>query len=400
MPLQFQRASQFQIEQLSDWDFTSEFDFKQKPCCLTFEPQTSHLFIGDAGGNLYCHDVRTGAKLATFRWHKNPVVAVGCFQNSLYSFDILQNLVSWNLNTLQVDRVYSLTIHGGMPLFINTERVRESCKKYKPGDLVDVSWVRHSTDGNATQMTRKIPLWTVASAKFTHSGKYLIFGVNNYPEPFPRRAFQKLYTIDVETSSLVREFDWATFFGFQDCWEIDGFAISRDDTQLAASGLHIIYSSEGDWSNCQELIHQWCINDGAEICVYKYNDFLYGPSNHKIIDLAFSPNMNQLLIYREGFLSLWNVPSPESRRLIVDENDCSHSEFLYLRGVFDWSPVSNLVAFGSPEGILRFVDIDTTEILFEQQVDRSAIQQVHFSQNGEFLAVYSKDLVFEIWYIL
>jgi hypothetical protein len=58
-----------------------------------------------------------------------------------------------------------------------------------------------------------------------------------------------------------------------------------------------------------------------------------------------------------------------------------------------------VVAFGSPEGVLRFVDIATVEILFEQQVSQAPIQQVLFSQKGEFLAICFEDSMVEVWSI-
>lgn len=381
--MEFQKLSQFQSEQL--------------PWCLTFSPQAPHLFIGDAAGNLLCHDVMNGARLTTLHWHEHPVVAVGCYQNDLYSFDQLQNLVCWNLSTFKVNRTYPLTMQGGMPL--NTTPQQQ--KNYRKGDLVEVSWLQRSVNGNYIKLTKLVPLWTVATARFTHGGRYLIFGIDAHPEAFyTSRGVSTLYMIDVETGSLVRGFDWEAFFSCRDVGSIDAIAISRDDTQLAASGLDIIYSSEGDWSNSRELIHQWCIDDGAEVCGYEYDAYLYRPSDHERIDLAFSPDMSQILCSRQGWISLWNVPSPESRLLLVADEECNYHELpLHLPGVFDWSPVSNLVAFGSPEGLLRFIDIAAVEILFEQRVSQAAIQQVLFSKNGEFLAVYSQDLTFEIWSI-
>jgi WD40 repeat protein len=377
-----------------DFHPLSQFQSEQLPWSLTFHPQAPHLFIGDAAGNLLCHDVMNGARLTTLQWHEHPVVAVGCYQNELYSFDQLQNLVSWNLSTFQVNQTYSLSMPGGMPW----NSTPQQQKNYSKGDLVEVSWLHKSVNGNYMKLTKLVPLWTVATARFTHGGRYLFFGVDAHQKA--SYGVSTLYMIDVETGSLVREFDYSAFFSCRDVGSIDAIAISRDDTQLAASGLDVIYSSEGDWSNSQELIHQWCIDDGEQVCAYEYDACLYRPSAHEKIDLAFSPDMGQILCSRQGWLSLWKVPSPESRRLLVADENCNYQSLpIHSPGVFDWSPVSNLVAFGSPSGLLKFIDIATVEILFEQQVSQTAIQQVLFSQNGEFLAVYSEDLTVEIWSI-
>jgi len=381
--MEFQKLSHFQSEQRIE--------------CLTFCPQGSRLLIGDAVGDLFCHDVTNGARLMTLRGHEHPVVAVGCCQNDLYSFDQLQNLVTWDLSTFQIKQTYSLTMQGGMPLNTNPQQQTT----YTKGDLVEVSWVQSSGDGNHAKLTKQVPLWTVAIARFTHNGRYLIFGVNAHPQAFyTSRGVSALYMIDVATGSLVRTLDWEAFFGCRDVGSIDAIAISRDDTQLAVSGLDIIYSTEGDWSNSRELIHQWCLEDGAEVCGYEYDPYLYRPSDHERIDLAFAPDMRQILCSRQGWLSLWHVPSPESRRLLVADEECNSQELpLHLPGVFDWSPGSNVVAFGSPEGVLRFVDIATVEILFEQQVSQAPIQQVLFSQKGEFLAICFEDSMVEVWSI-
>lgn len=383
MPLQFQRVSQLQVEHL--------------PCSLAFQPQTPHLLIGDTAGNVSCHDVTNGARLATLQWHQYPVVAVGYYQNALYSFDQLQNLVAWNLDTLQVNQIHSLTMQGNMPE--NTHPQQK--KNYRKGDWVEVSDWQRGIDGEYIKLTKLVPLWTVATAHFTHRGNYLFFGVNAHPDVLYGKGFATLYMVDVETGALVRTFDWEAFFSCREVGSIDAIAISRDDTQLAASGLDVIYSSVGDWSNSQELIHQWCIQDGTEVCCYEYFPDLYNPHDHERIDLAFSPDRSQLLIAREGWLSLWNVPSPESHALVVTDMESNYHELpLHSPGVFNWSPISNLVAFGSPAGLLRLIDIAAAEILFEQQVSQAAIQQVQFSQTGEFLAIYSQDLTFEIWHIL
>lgn len=382
MKLEFQRLSQLQVEHL--------------PFSLTFRPQAPHLFIGDATGNLYCHDVTSGTRLATLQWHKHPVVAVRCYKNNLYSFDQLQNLVSWDLSTLQVNQTYSLEMQGNRP----ENTIPPQPENYRKGDLVEISYLQRDVDGKYIKLTKSVPLGTVATACFTHSGRYLIFGVDAHPNVIYSKGFSTLYMIDVETGSLVRKFDWEAFFSCEDVGAIDAIAISKDDTQLAASGLDVIYSTVGDWSNSRELIHQWCINDGAEVCCYEYDPYLYTPHEHKKIGLAFSPDMKQLLTNRVGNLCLWNVPSPESRNLIITDEDYNYYELpLHTPGVFDWSSVSNLVAFGSAEGMLRFIDVATVKILFEQKVSQAAIQQVGFSQNGEFLAAYSKDLTFEIWHI-
>jgi len=322
-------------------------------------------------------------------------MALGYHQNDLYSFDQLQNLISWDLSTFQVKQTYSLTMQGGMPL--NT--TPEQQKNYREGDLVEVSGLQSRRDGNYTKLAKQVPLWTVATAHFTHSGRYLIFGVNSHPQAFyTSRGVAALYMIDVATGSLVREFDWEAFFSCQDVGSIDAIAISRDDTQLAVSGLDIIYSTEGDWSNSRELIHQWGLEDGAEVCGYEYDAYLYRPSDHERIDLAFAPDLSQILCSRQGWLSLWQVPSPGSHCLLVSDEECNSQELpLHLPGVFDWSPVGSLVAFGSPEGCLRFVDIATAEILFKQQVSQAPIQQVLFSQKGEFLAICAQDSTVEIW---
>lgn len=82
--------------------------------------------------------------------------------------------------------------------------------------------------------------------------------------------------------------------------------------------------------------------------------------------------------------------------------DVDDAQFYYdaEQGVFDWSPIGSLVAFGSLGGKLKFVDISTGDMLFEQQVSDAAIQQVKFSSDGKLLALYSQDLTCEVWRIV
>jgi WD40 repeat protein len=324
--MKFERLSQIQID--------------RSPSCLSFQLHTSYIFSGDAAGNIYCHDLNNGTKVATLKCHQHCIVAIGFYQNYLYSFDKLQNLVAWDLDTFQVARIFSLSIQGTS---------------------------------------------TVEIASFTHNGRYLIFVAH------PNRP---LYKIDVETGILDREFDWGGFFATHDEGSISSFAISRDDTQLAVGGEDRIYSSIGELSCITTNIHQWCLDDGAEICSYYHEYYRNWPEIPDSFDLAFSPDGREILVY-DGAACLDAVPPPESRRLIITDN---RSISLYSSGVFDYSPVANLVASASG-GYIYLFDLNRDEPIFERQISQAAIQQVLFSQNGEFLAVYSEDLTFEVWQI-
>jgi WD40 repeat protein len=246
---------------------------------------------------------------------------------------------------------------------------------------------------------------TSKTSRFTDDGRYLFFCVDDSHGVNPN-----IYKIDVTTGSLVCSFNWEDFYRSEDddfyTGTIDAIAISRDGKQLAASGcitFYEIYYDAGfsypDWTHSRELVHQWLIEDGVEVCCYEYNDYILGPCTHERIDLAFSPEIHQLLVESEGEQRLWNVPKAVGERIILDVDD---AQFYYdaQQGVFDWSPIGFLVAFGSLSGKLKFVDISTGEILFEQQVSDAAIQQVQFSSDGRLLALYSQDLTCEVWRII
>lgn len=383
--MEIQRVSQWQVQQ----SITS----------LTFQAGTSHLFTGNQAGNIHCYDFKGGVEVATLMWHKSPVVAIECCENYLYSFDKLQNLACWNINTLQIERTHSL------------------CMEKVPSHGLSV---RYNPSSSAP--------WTVEFAQFTPNGKHLIFGIHSHRR-HTTEGLDTLYMVDTKAASLVRTFEFGLGYG-TDVVHIDAIAISKDGTQLAASGLNIYFSVDpGDWTHCNELIDHWCIEDGESVCVYEYSSYLDRPSQHTRIDLTFSPDNQKILLSKgEGifnYLSLWDVPSLQSRRLIVREDleDLEEKTLLLTSpGIFEWSPTDDFVAFGSPDGLLRLVDIKQAAILskrlfsqsaigqsdqvkkvtvlFEQQFSQSAIKQLRFSQSGEYLALSSEDLMLKVCQIL
>jgi WD40 repeat protein len=337
----------------------SQWKNKHPILSLSFQPKTSTIFIGDKLGNIHCYDFKGGLEISTFKSHKYPIMAIEFCGDHLYTFDQLQNLVSWNLETLQPKKTHSLCIQGW-------EREKNTWPK---------------PDLNAP--------WTVATALFTSDGKYLVFGVNSAPGG-GFSGFDKLYSIETGTASLTREFEFST----RDVGLIDSIKISRDNTQLSASGLEAVYDSLEVCSAYCEYIYQWCIESAEKVCTYVYNP-LFRLNEHEKINLAFSPDTKQILSSSKSYSSLWNVPPLDSRELtVLDEKE------LFLHGVVDWSPVDNsLVAFGSSSGFLTLIDIAEDEILFEERVSQSEIQKICFSHTGEFLAVSYQDLTFEIWEI-
>jgi WD40 repeat protein len=353
MKLNLRRLSQWQVQhQISSF---------------IFHPKKENILIGDKLGNINICDFKSGKKLVTQNFHRSPVIAMEFCGDYLYTLDKLQNLVSWDLETSQSEQTHSLCMKGW--------------------ENRGISWPKTASG---------IP-WTVATALFTSDGKNLIFGVNSAPRA-EFSGFSTLYLIETQTASLLREFEFITW----DVGTIDSIAISRDNTQLAASGLDVIYSSVGDWSACSEHIHQWCIKTAELVCKYAF-DPIFSPSEHEDISLVFSADTRKVLSFSESYSNLWNVPPLDSRDLtVVDERE------LFLSGVADWSPVSNLVASGSLGGHLTLVDmaefenqvdIAEVEILFEERIFQSEIQQIRFSRTGEFLAVFCKDLTFEVWQI-
>jgi WD40 repeat protein len=380
MQLQFQRLLQFQVELLAD-SSSSPIQLS----CLFLDTQAPHLYLGDTNGNLHCYDVGNGKKLSVLQWHQHPIVAIGRYQSCLYSFDRVQNLAVWDLSTLEVIQTYHLA------------QIKELSNRSYKYDL------HHSFE--KIYGVESVGFSTSKTSRFTDDGRYLFFCVDNLHGVNPN-----IYTIDVTTGSLVRSFNWEDFYRSKDddfyTGEIDAIAISRDGKQLAASGcitFYAIYYCENtsypDWTHSRELIHQWSIEDGAEVCCYEYNDHIGGPSAHERIDLAFSPETHQLLAESEGEQRLWNVPKALGERISLDVDD---AQFYYdaEQGVFDWSPIGSLVAFASLGGKLKFVDISTGDILFEQQVSDAEIQQVKFSSDGKLLALYSQDLTCEVWQIV
>ncbi|MGG6296582.1 WD40 repeat domain-containing protein [Leptolyngbya sp. AN02str] len=376
--MEIQRVSQWQIQQ----SITS----------LAFQAGTSRLFTGNQAGNIHYYDFKGGLEVATLQWHKSPVVELSCCENYLYSFDKLQNLACWNINTLQVERTHTLSIEN-IPIYGRTA-------------VQDYS------------STSSVP-WTVEFAQFTPNGEYLIFGIYQLPRNIFTKVLSTLYMVDTKTASLVRTFDW----GLCGDGHIDTIAISKDGTQLAASGLDIHFSSLGEPLVYHELIYQWCIEDGECVCNYGY-DPIDKPGEHTRIGLAFSPDNQKILLSQGdgiGGLSLWDVPPLESRCMPVRAEYWENRLFLDSSGIVDWSPTNDFVALGSPDGFLRFVDIENAAILskppfswsaeqsvhiknvavlLEQQVFQSGIEQLWFSQTGEFLALSSQDLMLEVWQIL
>ncbi|UBF30189.1 hypothetical protein K9N68_39320 (plasmid) [Kovacikia minuta CCNUW1] len=366
--MEIQRVSQWQVQK----SITS----------LAFQAETSCLFTGNQTGNIHCYDFKGGSEVATLQWHKSPVVAIKCCEDYLYSFDKLQNLACWNINTFQIERTHTYSSTSSLPWTVEVE-----------------------------------------CAKFTPNGKYLIFGIYSLPRNITQGS-STLYMVDTKTTSLVRTFEWGLWSNV-DVGHIDTIAISKDGTLLAASGLNINFSAyDGDWSGCRELIDQWCIEDGESVCIYEHDFYLFRPSEHIRIDLAFSPD-NQKILFSQGEgiggLSLWNVPPVESRRITVSAEHSGNMLLLDSPGIFDWSPTKDFVAFGSPNGFLRFVDIENAAILskptfpqsveqtvhirnvailFEHQCSQLAIDQLCFSQTGGYLALSSQDLMLQVWQIL
>lgn len=379
--LEIQRISQWQVQQ----SITS----------LTFQAGTSRLFTANQTGNIHWYDFKGDVEVATLKWHKSPVVAIECCENYLYSFDKLQNLACWNINTLQIERTHTLSIEN-VPIYGRTA-------------------AQSSTGYNSTL---SVP-WTVEFAQFTPNGEYLIFGIYQLPRNIFTKALSRLYMVDTKTASLVRTFDW----GLYGDGHIDTIAISKDGTQLAASGLDIYSSSLGEPLIYHELIYQWCIEDGECICNYGY-DPIDTPSEHTRIGLAFSLDNQKILLSQGdgiGGLSLWNVPPLESRHMTVRAEYWENRLFLDSSGIVDWSPTNDFVAFGSPDGFLRFVDIENAAILskppfswsveqsihiknvavlLEQQVSQSGIEQLWFSQTGQYLALSFQNLMLQVWQIL
>jgi WD40 repeat protein len=347
------------LQRVSQWKMT------QPITSLAFQHQTLHVFTGDVSGNISCYDIYSGDRLVVLEWHNSPVMAMVFAGDYLYSFDRLQNLVCWDVQTCQIERIHSLSIPAWMP-----ERLRASAP--------------HPA--------------TVAMAMFTATGDRLIYGVDSHPDSFTSGC-SSLYLIDIKTASIVGEFNSDRFFANLDVSSIDKIAISGDDRQLIASGLDIIYDSIGDWSYCREFIYQWCLDDGAEICTYEYNNYLYGPSNHRLIDIVFSPDDRQIFSAADGELYSWQVPPATSRELTIADDEAK-LEFSSYEGIFDLSPnFANLIAFGSSNGYLRFIDLVESETIFEQRISQSKIEHLRFSHTGEFLAVCTKNLIVEVWQV-
>lgn len=396
MQLQFQRLLRFQIELLSD-SSSSPIQLS----CLFLDPQAPHLYLGDTCGNLHYYDVSSGKKLSVLRWHQQPIAAIGRYQNCLYSFDRSQHLTAWDLSTLQVIQTYDLA---------QIMKLSDRSYGYNLHDSFEKIYGARDASGFSSSKT----------SRFTDDGRYLFFCVDDSHGVNPN-----IYTTDVTTGSLVRSFNWEDFYRSKDddfyTGTIDAIAISRDGNQLAASGYLTFYAlyydggfSYPDWTHSRELIHQWSIEDGVEVCCYEYDAYAAGV--HERIDLAFSPEGHQLFVKAKDGQSLWNVPkvvgdflitngeaTPTEtlrERIILDDADAHAQWFVAEQGVFDRSPIGSLVAFGSPGGKLKFVDISTKAILFEQQVSDVAIQQVQFSSDGTLLALYSQDLTCEVWRIV
>jgi WD40 repeat protein len=395
MQLQFQRLLRFQVELLAD-SSSSPIQLS----CLFLDTQASHLYLGDTNGNLHCYDVGNGKKLSVSRWHQHPIVAIGRCQNCLYSFDRLQNLAAWDLSTLEVIQTYNLAQIKELSDRSYTYNLHDSFEKHYGAESIGYS--------------------NSKTSRFTDNGRYLFFCVDCSHAVNPN-----IYTIDVTTGSLVRSFNWEDFYRSKDddfyTGEIDAIAISRDGKQLAASGcitFYAIYYCENisypDWTHSRELIHQWSIEDGVEVCCYEYDHYVSGPCDHKRIEVAFSPEGHQLLVQGQDGQRLWNVPqaggdSPIAKgeatpietlrdRIILDDENAQWS--VAVQGVCDWPPIGSLVAFGSLDGKIKFVDISTGDLLFEQQVSDAQIQQVKFSSDGTLLALYSQDLTCEFWQIV
>jgi WD40 repeat protein len=400
MQLQFQPLLRFHVELLSDANIQSESSSASSQLsCLLLDPQAPHLYLGDTIGNLYCYDVGSGKKLSVLQWHQQPIAAISRYQNCLYSFDRSQNLAAWDLSTLQVIQTYPLA---------QIQELSDQSYGYDLHESFEKIYGARDASGFSTSKT----------ARFTDDGRYLFFCVDCSHGVNPN-----IYTIDVTTGSLVRAFNWEDFYRSEDddfC-TIDAIAISRDGQQLAASGcitFYAVYYTEGfsypDWTHSRELVHQWLIEDGVEVCCYEYNDYMSGPCAHERIDLAFSPEIHQLLVEGQDGQRLWNVPKAEGDSLIakaeatptetlrdrINLDDDDAQWFVAEQGVFDWSPIGSLVAFGSRSGKLKFVDISTGDRLFEQQVSNAVIQQVQFSSDGKLLALYSQDLTCEVWRII
>ncbi|HEY9630666.1 MAG TPA: hypothetical protein V6C84_25495 [Coleofasciculaceae cyanobacterium] len=381
-----------QIQRLSQWQV------QQSISSLTFQAGTSRLFTGNQTGDIHCYDFKGGLEVATLQWHESPVVAIKCCEDYLYSFDKLQNLACWNINTFQIERTHTLSMEK-VPIYGQT-----------------------TAQSLSNNRTSSVP-WTVECAQFTPNGKYLIFGI--YPPPRNLiEGVDRLYMVDTKTASLVRWFSGSSSVNNVDCMNLDAIAISKDGAQLAASGIDSSFSPEAGWIYCRELIDQWCIEDGEYVCTYVYDSYINRPVNHTKIDLAFSPD-NQKILFSQGDgiggLSLWNVPPVQSRCIPVR---AEHSETMLLLdspGIFDWSPTNDFVAFGAPDGFLRFVDIENAAILskppftqsveqcihvknvavfLEQQVSQFGIEQLCFSQTGEYLALSFQDLMLQVWQIL
>jgi hypothetical protein len=320
--MQFQKLSEIKVERL--------------PTCLAFNSHSQHLFIGDGAGNIYCHDVASGTRLATLQWHQHSVMAFGFYQGYLYSLDEFQNLVAWNLSNYQVAQRLDLKTKGGSP-------------------------------------------YAVEISHFTYSGKHLILGIGS-----------SLYIVQVEDGQFVRELYLGchTRIGFD---SLESLSISRDDTQLIVIFSDQVDIVSGDINGAAVYIMQLGIENGEEICGYCIDDFWpQKPFDYHRAVPGFSSDKSRILISDGCYGTLYQFND-------TDEFEFS-SDGVF--GSFDCSPVSDIVAFGDTAGNLCLRDMETKEYLFEEQVFQAPIQQVLFSIHGKYIAVVAGDLNFGIWQLL
>jgi WD40 repeat protein len=94
------------LQRLSQWKNQHQIS------SFVFHPKKANILIGDDLGNINIYDFKSGEKLETLGSHESSMIAMEFCGDYLYTFDKLQNLVSWNLETFQSEQINSLCMQG------------------------------------------------------------------------------------------------------------------------------------------------------------------------------------------------------------------------------------------------------------------------------------------------
>lgn len=318
------------------------------PTAIAFHPHEKIIFVGDKSGNVDLFDLVNGISIQKLSKSSAPILAIGFKEDSIYTFNNKGEIACWDLRTFTFKNSTFLPI-------IN----------------VDEAYVKFDRLGLLVAHEARI-----TSAQFDPQGRYLIIGRERESFSWP---YSDLLQVDLQNDEI-REYD----FERRDSPNMDKIAISKDGKQICASGLDVYITSDGDWGfDSPEFIAQWNLENRSKVCSYEC-DHASTPHDHHEFTQTFSPDHQQLLVSLNGELSLWDVSQGE---IFEAEEHLGHFDITEI----DWSPTSDLVAFGKKDGTVCFYDMNLREILFEEKLFIKPVSCIKFSSDGCYLAAFSED---------